>query len=79
MSIKIFNGRKFNGNFEKFQLLAFALHKNEEFLKLLSEKVNKKLTTVENDIKEGFIIVDSDKCVKIQNSFIKLSRKTLSL
>lgn len=36
MSIKIFNGRKFNGNFEKFQLLAFSLHKNEEFLKLLS-------------------------------------------
>jgi hypothetical protein len=77
MSIKIFNGRKFKGNFEKFQLLAFSLHKNEEFLKLLSEKVNQKLTTVENDIKEGFIMVDSDKSVNIQRSFIKYLYKNI--
>lgn len=75
MSIKIYNGRKFNGNFVEFQKLLFALHKDEGFLNLLQSRVIKTLNSINEDLNDGCIKFSTNndplRKIDVQRAFIK--------
>lgn len=55
MSIKIYNGRRYVGNIEKFQQDLFSLKSNKKLIELLTKKVNDVISADQLDLEDGLI------------------------